>query len=40
MGYVYELFGWNVFLIMLAAIGGVGALCMWFYGRMNQRLGR
>ena len=40
MGYVYELFGWNVFLTMLAAIAGIGGLCMWFYGCMNQRLGR
>ncbi len=40
MGYVYELFGWNAFLIMLAVIGGVGALCMWLYGRINQPLGR
>ena len=40
MGYVYELFGWNLFLIMLAAIGATGALCMWLYGHMNQRVGR
>ena len=36
MGYVYELFGWHVFLIVLALIGGIGAMCMWLYGRIQR----
>ena len=36
MGYVYELFGWTLFLMVLAAIGGMGTWCMWMYGQMHQ----
>jgi len=36
MGYIYELFGWTLFLIVLAAIGAIGACCIWLYGQMHQ----
>ena len=35
MGYIYDYFGWHVFLVVLAVVGGFGALCMWLYGRIN-----
>ena len=35
MGYIYDYFGWHVFLVVLAVVGGSGALCMWLYGRIN-----
>jgi YNFM family putative membrane transporter len=36
MGYIYELFGWTLFLMVLAAIGAIGACCIWLYGQMHQ----
>ena len=36
MGYIYELFGWTLFLMVLAAIGGFGTWCMWLYGQLHQ----
>lgn len=36
MGYVYELSGWTLFSMILAAIGGMGTCCMWMYSQMHQ----
>ena len=36
MGYIYDLFGWTLSLMVLAAIGGLGTYCLWLYGQMHQ----